>query len=146
VTPFITGFDRPTDVEPDPFHRLLIADFHAAAVYLLTPPGVTAVMPGEVAIAPPITRVRIERISPTPFSGAVEIQYRLSDPARVTLEVFDPAGRSIATVGAGPQGAGGHALRWDGRDAGGNPVPPGVYPIRIESPIGIAEGKLVRQR
>src|SRR5262249_40252473 len=38
VSDFITDFGLPTDVVQDPFGRLLVGDFSANAIYLLTPP------------------------------------------------------------------------------------------------------------
>ena len=55
-------------------------------------------------------------------------------PRRTTLAlaVFDISGRRIREL-AGPAlfDAGSHTLRWDGRDAAGTRVPPGLYLLKL---------------
>lgn len=69
--------------------------------------------------------------SPNPAPGASVIALAL--PAAVpeaALEVYDLAGRVVATPWRGPLAAGRHEWRWDGRDAGGHPLPAAVYLVR----------------
>ena len=52
---------------------------------------------------------------------------------KVDVGVFDVSGRRVATLHAGAFAAGRHAIRWDGSGAGGRPVAPGVYLVRMGS-------------
>ena len=48
------------------------------------------------------------------------------------LVIYDAAGRRVWT-GAGETGTGKHWLSWDGLDADGQTLPPGVYQISVEA-------------
>ena len=69
---------------------------------------------------------------PNPFNPATTIAYTVSrEGADVLLEVFDLAGRKVATLVDGPGGAGIHDVVWRGTDDGGNGVASGVYFARL---------------
>jgi PKD repeat protein len=70
---------------------------------------------------------------PNPFNPSTRIEFDLSRPERVTLTIFSPSGKQVATLCDGPYNAGHHAVAWDGRDMSGNPVANGVYICRIEA-------------
>lgn len=64
---------------------------------------------------------------PNPFRDRVELGFRLPRAGRARITVHDVDGRRVASVLDGELAAGDHAARWNGRDAAGRPVPPGVY-------------------
>jgi hypothetical protein len=75
--------------------------------------------------------------------------YLLPDPIPVELVVYDLQGRRLARVQVGLQKAGPQTVRWDGLDAEGRVLPPGLYIVGIElkselrtvrhlQPVGIA--------
>lgn len=72
---------------------------------------------------------------------------RLVDAAPLTVRVFDLAGRRVRTLFAGEQGGGSFAVAWDGTDAAGRRVPPGIYLFRVhlatdakkEAALGVVE-------
>ncbi|MFP4520160.1 MAG: flagellar hook assembly protein FlgD [Oceanicaulis sp.] len=47
------------------------------------------------------------------------------------IMVTDAQGRVVATFLSQPTGQGAHDLAWNGRDAAGNPMPPGVYTLEV---------------
>ena len=52
----------------------------------------------------------------------------------VRLEVFEPSGRVVRTLlDRADLDAGAHAVPWDGRDEGGDPVASGTYFYRVVS-------------
>ena len=53
--------------------------------------------------------------------------FRLPEAVPVVLAVYRLDGRRVALVEAGLQNAGPQSLRWDGRDASGQRLPPGLY-------------------
>ena len=69
--------------------------------------------------------------SPNPFREAATIAYSLPEAGRVTVGVYDVAGRLVRNVVDGAVEAGLHAAQWDGRDGSGRPVAAGVYFCRI---------------
>jgi hypothetical protein len=79
---------------------------------------------------------------------SVEVAFSLARPARVSLEVFDVAGRSVGGVRDRELSSGDHTLSWDARDASGRPVSPGVYSYALRTASGhvwTARGVIVRR-
>jgi hypothetical protein len=71
---------------------------------------------------------------PNPFNPKTTINFRLSEGARVNLEVYEPAGRVVRRLLDGNElAAGPHAIDWDGRDDAGRPVASGTYFYRVVS-------------
>ena len=64
--------------------------------------------------------------------------------ARVSL--FDVNGRRVRTLAEGMFAAGPHETAWDTRDAGGQPVPAGVYFVRVEAGGGAETHRAVLMR
>jgi hypothetical protein len=84
---------------------------------------------------------------PNPFgAAATTLGYTLAHPARVALRVYDVHGRTVKVLFDGLQAAGLHAATWDGTDAGGRPLPPGLYVCALETPAGRAVRKMVLLR
>jgi hypothetical protein len=65
---------------------------------------------------------------PNPFNPATKITYTLKDAAEVKLEVFDIAGRLVATLADGLQTAGRYQVTFDGKDLAG-----GMYFYRLRA-------------
>jgi len=82
------------------------------------------------------------RVVPAAFSpngdGAndrVELQadlLNLGQAVPVRLAVFELSGRRVRLVAGGTQASGRLRLSWDGRNERGEPVPPGIYVLRLE--------------
>jgi flagellar hook assembly protein FlgD len=84
---------------------------------------------------------------PNPFRGGTDLRFSLPNDRRVWIDVYDVAGRRIASPAAGlllPSGR--HAVTWDGRDLAGDPVPSGVYFVRLEAGGFSRTGKILRLR
>lgn len=69
---------------------------------------------------------------PNPSSHGVAIEYRLAQPAAVTLRVYDALGRHVRALEDAVRPPGAHVARWDGRDDEGRPVASGVYVYRLD--------------
>jgi hypothetical protein len=75
---------------------------------------------------------RLDQNAPNPFNPVTTIRYAVNrDGARVTVDVYDVAGRRIATLVDGPHESGGYATIWEGKDDDGRPVASGVYFCRL---------------
>ena len=74
---------------------------------------------------------RVSPAIPNPVTREAEFELELPRPARVTLVVFDLAGRRVWSTPEAGIGAGRSALRWPGTDLTGLRAPTGVYLARI---------------
>jgi len=65
---------------------------------------------------------------PNPFNAMTKLSYGLPEAARVSIRVYDLAGRPVTTLVNGEQEAGHYTAVWNSRDAS-----TGVYIVRMES-------------
>ena len=72
--------------------------------------------------------VRLGQNYPNPFNPSTTIEYKLSKPEHVRLEVFDAAGRSVTILADGMRPLGRHSIRFEA----GN-LPSGVYVYRLQA-------------
>jgi len=70
---------------------------------------------------------------PNPFNPSTDISFILPQSAHVRLDVFNIAGRRVATLVDGRLESDEHQIHWDGRDESGQPVSSGIYFYRLES-------------
>ncbi len=91
----------------------------------------------------------MELASPNPVTGVLRLMLRVPaavDPARISLRVFDTAGRYVTTLeprfdsGAGAQSV---LVDWDPSDYSGNAVGSGVYFLKLDWPGGSDVEKVV---
>lgn len=90
--------------------------------------------PGDAILAavPEAGSWRLGPIQPNPFNPRTTVQFSLSVQARVSLVIYDLAGRRVRVMVDQVLAAGEHARVWDGRDDLGRTVPSGVYSCRLE--------------
>ena len=79
----------------------------------------------------PVPRTTLHQNYPNPFNPTTVVSFDLAAPGRVRLDVFDVAGRLVATLIDGVRAAGPSQTTWNGRDANGQPVSSGVYFYRL---------------
>jgi hypothetical protein len=82
-------------------------------------------------ITAPAAALRLFQNSPNPFNPSTVIGYHLPERCRVTLEIFDIAGRRIARLVDGVQGGGRHEVTWNGTGENGDRVDSGTYLYRL---------------
>ncbi len=70
---------------------------------------------------------------PNPFNPGTTIRYYLPAAARVSLKVYDRAGRLIRTLENSFQAAGSKTVVWDGKNNLGQTVSAGVYLYKIKA-------------
>jgi len=85
--------------------------------------------------------LRLGAALPNPFRNGLSLSFALAVPSRVRLEVFDAAGRRVATLASGERASGTHSAYWDGTGEDGRPLPAGIYLAALE-----AEGRRVARR
>lgn len=62
------------------------------------------------------------------------IQVRPTAPGRVTILIHDERGVLVRDLSREVAVDRTDVIRWDGRDAAGRPVPPGLYPVLVDGP------------
>jgi hypothetical protein len=89
---------------------------------------------------------RLSLASANPSRAAVALTYRLETDGPASITVHDLGGRRVARPLAGWQFSGTHRLVWDGRLDGGGAAAAGLYVIRLASPAGTVDRKVVLLR
>jgi len=89
----------------------------------------TALAVNKPAAAPPA--ISLNAPYPNPFSDETTISYEVARPGTYVLQVYSLAGRLVARVPVVAAAAGSGAVQWAGTDAGGRPLPAGVYLLEL---------------
>jgi hypothetical protein len=84
--------------------------------------------------------------SPNPFNPVTTITYELEARAHVRLEIYDVAGRRIASLVDAARNEGVHQVVWDGRDDNGATVASGIYFYRFTAGDTSESRKLILMR
>ena len=84
--------------------------------------------------------------APNPFNSQTVLSYFLPAAGPVRLDVFTLTGQRVAVLHQGPQQAGYHRLRWNGRDDAGHPVASGIYLYRLVTTESVLTRKLTLLR
>jgi hypothetical protein len=79
---------------------------------------------------------------PNPTAAGITLRYMVTDAA-FDLAVYDISGRRVAALGPAAATAGWHSLRWDGCDAAGGRVAPGLYFVVLRTASVTETRKLV---
>ncbi len=114
--------DDPADNIPD----MTLADAVAAAANI----HFTDAVDNTIAIP---THVELVGNYPNPFNPSTNIRFGLPATSEVTLQVFDIRGRLVRTLVSQSLAAGYHTVQWNGTDAQGQPMPAGVYLVRLKA-------------
>ncbi|HET7224331.1 MAG TPA: FlgD immunoglobulin-like domain containing protein [Candidatus Eisenbacteria bacterium] len=128
--PADTGFADPGPAGS--YYKLSALDVHGneSGFALLTPAQTSGVGGGApLAFEPPSVR-------PNPIRDGASIRFTLPAAAPVRLELHDPQGRLVRRLIEGRVEPGVHELAWDGRDEARRALPPGLYFLRFECPLG----------
>lgn len=90
----------------------------------------TGVYRGEFSVVPTEERDNAFPIysnRSSPFKSQTAITYFLSQRGKVSIQIFDLAGRRVRNIFIGEKSPGVHTVKWDGRDDRGGKAGPGVY-------------------
>ena len=96
--------------------------------------------------AMPITRFALSQNNPNPFHFRTSICYDIPTRRRVSLKVYDIAGRLVETLVAEESKVGSCELQWDGRNHLGEEVHAGIYFYRLTSAESTLTKKMVLLR
>ncbi len=81
-----------------------------------------------------------------PFRGSTSIQFDLPSAREASVALFGVDGRLVRRLVDGARGAGRHTAIWDGADADGHPVGPGMYFAKVRAGDSHATLRLIRIR
>jgi hypothetical protein len=81
--------------------------------------------------------------APNPTVGKTTIRYTVSASAPVQLEVYDISGRRVRDLCPLAFAAGSHSIEWDGCNAAGESVAPGLYFVVLRTARDAQTRKLV---
>lgn len=82
----------------------------------------------EMQSSPLPTTLELMEAYPNPFNGSTVLNYRLAEPGKVMLRIFDTQGRVAATLVESNQAAGGYSILWHAENA-----PTGLYFAQLEA-------------
>ncbi|MEO5987668.1 MAG: glucoamylase family protein [Candidatus Eisenbacteria bacterium] len=102
-------------------------------------PGWTTDTPGT----PAVPRLALAA-GPNPSRGAVTFACALPAPGRVQLALYDLRGARVTILSDATLPAGSHTFQWDGRDAHGMAVSPGMYLARLEAGRDAVTTRIIR--
>jgi hypothetical protein len=112
-----------------PHSRWLTPEGRVAGDHDFRTGGTTVGLPdaplsGFLKLAPP---------APNPSRGAVVFSFEIPSSVPVRLDVYDLRGRHVRQLADEPAFAGRGSRAWDGADAGGVHVPPGLYFVELRA-------------
>lgn len=102
--------------------------------------GVSPVEGGE------IQKTQLVGNYPNPFNPRTAIKFNVGQIERVTVSVYDLAGRQVAVLEDRVFEAGLQEIVWDGCDERGSAVASGSYFVRMESKSGVEQRKVMLVR
>jgi hypothetical protein len=80
---------------------------------------------------------------PNPFVRETRFTVTNAEAGPVDVGIHDLTGRRVVTLHDGEMPRGSHEFRWDGKDAGGNDAPIGIYFTRVAFPKRVVTRRLV---
>ncbi len=69
-------------------------------------------------------------VVPNPFTRSTTIRYRLENPTRINLRIYDTSGRLVRTLAEKMELPGSRTMTWDGTNGNNTPLPNGVYILK----------------
>ncbi len=90
---------------------------------------------GTTAVPPPHPTVTLLRAPvPNPLAGQSVLSFDLAQGGETRLDVYDTAGRRVASLLHSGLEPGRYSVRWDGRADGGSALQAGLYFARLSAP------------
>lgn len=94
---------------------------------------ITGSDPVGVPGAPPPALLAVDDAAPNPFNPSTTIRFRIAEPKRVGVTVYDAAGRAMRRLLNENLEAGPHEVTWNGRDDQGRSLASGAYLVQVQA-------------
>jgi hypothetical protein len=111
------------------------------AILYTTDPPTTAVDDGYGPAGVP-TKLTLG-VYPNPLRSRVTIKYAVPVAGRVSIKLYDAAGRVVRDLVSQNTPTGRYSVTWDGRAADGRRIANGVYFCKYVTPVGARQQKIV---
>ncbi|RDC66346.1 FlgD immunoglobulin-like domain containing protein [Adhaeribacter pallidiroseus] len=87
----------------------------------------------------------VVRAYPSPFSSTnpVNIEYTIPQASRVTIKIYDVAGRLVATLFDESKQPGNNVVQWNGQSPGGGRVHSGIYLYTVATASDLQSGRIL---
>ncbi len=92
------------------------------------------------------TRTEIVNCHPNPFNPYTTIDFAVGNQQRVTVAVYDMAGRQVAVLTDQLYAEGLNQVDWDGKDSAGKAVSSGTYLVRLQTQDVVESKKMMLVR
>ena len=86
------------------------------------------------------------RAYPNPFQEEVNLSFSLNQEEKTTMEIFNIQGQRVHTLLSEIAPKGEHRVLWDGKDQNGQPMPDGIYLVRLRAGKALINQKVILQR
>lgn len=130
----IDGFlEQPKDLRADPSYSFNPVGVNSTRKFRLVVGGRTFLDRQLDGMQVVPTTLELLPVFPNPFGTSSTIRYALPQPTHVTVRVFNVAGNLVAVLTDRTQSEGFHSLVWDGHGMQGNPLPNGLYFVRMQA-------------
>jgi hypothetical protein len=127
--------------------QVSIADTRGNVTTAIKLTGIPQFITGLDDFETPDITARIKHCYPNPFNPSTTIEYSVSKETRITLSIYDIAGRRVRQLISGsPVEAGDHRVIWDGRNDRGRPMASGVYFCRLKTKESVSAIKIILLR
>lgn len=115
-----------------------VADHHSLLIFEHAPKGVA-----ESDLRPRVARLKLMQNAPNPFEDMTTIHYEVPKRFRVSVRIYDIAGRVLKELVHEQREAGAYSVLWDGKDQQGRHVPSGVYFYKLEAGSQVESRKMI---
>ncbi len=78
-----------------------------------------------------INKFSLSQNYPNPFNPSTLIEYSISEPSNILIDIFDLNGKNILTLDKGFKNAGSYVIFWDGNNSKGQKIPSGMYIYKL---------------
>jgi len=85
-------------------------------------------------------------VAPNPFTAGTRLSFELQAPVTAALTVCDVSGRVVRRLGSFARPSGSYQVWFDGRDAAGRHLVPGIYFVELRTGKGSACRKVILTR
>lgn len=82
-------------------------------------------------------------IGPNPIQREAQIRFSLPEQSDISLNVYDVTGRKVSTLTSGLLPAGEHVFQWSRTDDRGSRVVTGIYFVRLVTPTGTLNRRVI---
>lgn len=138
---FSSGHIDPADIYFDKWNNILaVPNFSDNSVDFV--PVISTGIENAEDVVP--DQLKILQSYPNPFHQSTTIKYQIFKESKIVLKIYDLFGVEVKTLMDGIQAVGEYSVIWDGKNAGGNRLSPGLYTIVISTKNQITEKKLVK--